>query len=64
MYFNKSQKEAYMNFKNIDFKSINKHLDLAVLGVAALSALTGSTNSALFGIIVFLIGTVLTRDSK
>ena len=55
-----------MNFKNIDFKSINinKYFDLAVLGVAALSALTGSTNSALLGIIVFLIGTVLTRDSK
>ena len=55
-----------MNFKNIDFKSINinKYLDLAVLGVAALSALAGSTNSALFGIIIYLTGTVLTRDSK
>ncbi len=55
-----------MNFKNIDFKSINinKYIDLAVLGMAAVSALTGSTNAALLGIIVFLTGTVLTRDSK
>ena len=55
-----------MNFKNIDFKSINinKYLDLVVLGVAAFSALTGSTNATLLGIIVFLTGTVLTRDSK
>ena len=55
-----------MNFKNIDFKSINinKYSDLVVLGVAALSALAGSTNSALFGIIIYLTGTVLTRDSK
>ena len=55
-----------MNFKHIDFKSINinKVTDIAVLGVAAGSALTGSTNSALLGIIVFLAGTVLTRDSK
>ena len=55
-----------MNFKNIDFKSINinKYIDLTVLGVAAFSALTGSTNSALFGIIIYLTGTVLTRDSK
>ena len=52
-----------MNFKNIDFKSINinKYLDLAVLGLAAVSALTGSTNATLFGIIIYLI---LTRDSK
>ena len=49
-----------MNFKNIDFKSIN----ITVLGIAAVSALTGSTNAALLVIIVFLIGTVLTRDSK
>ena len=55
-----------MNFKNIDFKSINinKYIDLAVLGMAAVTALTGYTNSALLGIIVFLTGTVLTRDSK
>ena len=55
-----------MNFKNIDFKSINinKYIDLAVLGVAAVSALTGSTNSALLGIIIYLTGTVITRDSK
>ena len=55
-----------MNFKNIDFKSINisKVTDILILGVAALSALTGSTNSALFGIIIYLTGTVLTRDSK
>ncbi len=55
-----------MNFKNIDFKSINinKYIDLAVLGMAAVSALTGSTNAALLGIIVFLTGAVLTRDSK
>lgn len=55
-----------MNFKNIDFKSINinKYIDLAVLGVAAVSALTGSTNAALLGIIVFLTIAVLTRDSK
>ena len=55
-----------MNFKNINFKSINinKYTDLAVLGIAAVSALTGSTNSALLGIIVFLTSAVLTRDSK
>lgn len=55
-----------MNFKNIDFKSINinKYIDLAVLGIAAVSALVGNTNMALLGIIIFLIGTVLTRDSK
>ena len=55
-----------MNFKNIDFKSINinKYIDLAVLGMAAGSALTGSINGALLGIIIYLIGTVLTRDSK
>ena len=55
-----------MNFKNIDFKSINinKYIDLAILGMAAVSALTGSTNAALLGIIIFLTGTVLTRDSK
>ena len=55
-----------MNFKNIDFKSINinKYIDLAVLGMAAVSALTGSTDMALLGIIIFLTGTVLTRDSK
>ncbi len=55
-----------MNFKNIDFKSINinKYIDLVVLGMAAVSALVGSTNAALLGIIVFLIGTVITRDSK
>ena len=55
-----------MNFKNIDFKSINinKYLDLAVLGIAAGSALIGSTDMALLGIIIYLTGTVLTRDSK
>ena len=55
-----------MNFKNIDFKSINinKYIDLAVLGMAAVSALTGSTDMALLGIIIFLTGTVLTRYSK
>ena len=55
-----------MNFKNIDFKSINisKVTDILVLGVAAFSALTGSTNSALFGIIIYFTGTVLSRDSK
>lgn len=55
-----------MNFKNIDFKSINisKVTDIAVLGMAAMSALTGSTNASLLGIIVFLTITVLTRDSK
>ena len=55
-----------MNFKNIDFKSINinKYIDLAVLGMAAVSALVGSTNLALLGIIIYLTGTVLTRDSK
>lgn len=55
-----------MNFKNIDFKSINinKYFDLAVLGMAAVSALTGSTNAALLVVIGFLIGAVLTRDSK
>ena len=55
-----------MNFKNINFKSINinKYIDLTVLGMAAVSALTGSTNAALLGIIIYLTGTVLTRDSK
>lgn len=55
-----------MNFKNIDFKSINinKYIDLAVLGMAAVSALVGATNLALLGIIIYLTGTVLTRDSK
>ena len=55
-----------MNFKHIDFKSINinKYIDLVVLGTAAGSALTGSTNAALLGIIIYLAGTVLTRDSK
>lgn len=55
-----------MNFKNIDFKSINinKYIDLAVLGIAAVSALTGYTNTALLNIIIYLTGTVLTRDSK
>ena len=55
-----------MNFKNIDFKSINinNYIDLAVLGMAAVSALTGSTNAALLGIIIYLTGTVITRDSK
>ena len=55
-----------MNFKNIDFKSINinKYIDLAILGIAAGSALTGSTNIALLVIIVYLTATVLTRDSK
>ena len=55
-----------MNFKNIDFKSINinKVTDIAVLGMAAVSALVGSTNAALLVIIGFLIGTVLTRGSK
>ena len=55
-----------MNFKNIDFKSINinKYIDLAVLGMAAISASVGATNLALLGIIIYLTGTVLTRDSK
>lgn len=55
-----------MNFKNIGFKSINinKVTDLAVLGIAAVAASVGSTNLALLGIIVYLIGTVITRDSK
>ena len=55
-----------MNFKNIDFKSINisKVTDIAVLGMAAVSASVGNTNVALLGIIIFLTGTVLTRDSK
>lgn len=55
-----------MNFKNIDFKSINisKVTDIAVLGTAAVFTLLGDTNSALLGIIIYLTGTVLTRDSK
>ena len=55
-----------MNFKNIDFKSINinKVTDIAVLGMAAVSASVGNTNVALLGIIIFLTGTVITRDSK
>ncbi len=43
--------------------NINKYLDLAVLGAAAVSALVGSTNAALLGIIIFLIGAVITRDN-
>ena len=55
-----------MNFKNIDFKSINisKVTDIAVLGIAAVFTLLGDTNSALLGIVIFLTSTVLTRDSK
>ena len=55
-----------MNFKNIDFKSINinKYIDLTVLSMAAVSASLGNTNVALLGIIVYLAGTVLTRDNK
>ena len=55
-----------MNFKNIDFKSINinKYIDLAVLSMATVSALLGNTNVALLGITIYLTGTVLTRDSK
>ena len=55
-----------MNFKNIDFKSINisKVTDIAVLGTAAIFTLLGDTNSALLGIIIFLTSKVLTRDSK
>ena len=55
-----------MNFKNIDFKSINisKVTDIAILGTAAVFTLLGDTNSALLGIIIFLTSTVLTRDSK
>ena len=53
-------------FKHIDFKSINfnKVTDLLVLGMAAVSASVGNTNLALLGIIIYLTGTVLTRDSK
>ena len=55
-----------MNFKNIDFKSINisKVTDIAVLGTAAVFTLLGDTNSALLAIIIFLTSTVFTRDSK
>ena len=55
-----------MNFKNIDFKSINinKGTDIALLGIAAVSASVGNINVALLGIIIYLTGTVLTRDSK
>lgn len=55
-----------MNFKNIDFKSINidKVTDIAVLGSAAVFALLGDTNAALLCIIIYLTGTVITRDSK
>lgn len=55
-----------MNFKNIDFKSIDfdKVTDIAVLGSAAVFALLGDTNAALLGIIIYLTGTVITRDSK
>ena len=55
-----------MNFKNIDFKSINisKVTDIAILGIAAVSASIGNTNVALLGIIIFLTSAVLTRDSK
>lgn len=55
-----------MNFKNIDFKSINinKYIDLAVLGMVAASTSLGNTNVTLLGIIIYLAGTVLTRDSK
>ena len=55
-----------MNFKNIDFKSINisKVTDILVLSIAAVSASVGNTNVALLGIIIFLTSAVLTRDSK
>ena len=55
-----------MNFKNIDFKSINinKYIDMGVLSAAAVFSLLGDTNGALLGIIIYLTGTVLTRDSK
>ena len=55
-----------MNFKNIDFKSINisKVTDILVLGIAAVSASIGNTNVALLGIIIFLTSAVFTRDSK
>ena len=55
-----------MNFKNIDFKSINisKVTDIGVLGMAAVFSLLGDTNGALLGIVIFLTSTVLTRDSK
>ena len=55
-----------MNFKNINFKSINisKVTDITMLGMAAVSASVGNTNVALLGIIIFLTSTVLTRDSK
>ncbi len=43
--------------------NINKYIDLCVLGMAAISALTGSTNAALLGIIIFLTGAVITRDN-
>ena len=44
--------------------NINKYIDLGVLGAAAISASVGATNLALLGIIIYLTGTVLTRDSK
>jgi hypothetical protein len=43
--------------------NINKYIHLGVLGIAAISALTGATNMALLGIIIFLTGTVLTKDN-
>ncbi len=43
--------------------NINKYIDLSVLGMAAISASLGATNLALLGIIIFLIGAVITRDN-
>ena len=43
--------------------NINKYIDLGVLGMAAISASLGATNMALLGIIIFLTGTVITRDN-
>ena len=43
--------------------NINKYIDLGVLGMAAISASLGATNSALLGIIIFLTGAVITRDN-
>ena len=43
--------------------NINKYIDLCVLGMAAISASLGATNLALLGILIFLIGAVITRDN-
>ena len=50
-----------INFSNIN---VNKATNVAVLGIAALSAMAGATDQAILGIIIFLTSTVIMGDSK